>query len=185
MASRLRASVVLLLSIMTTGPLSRASQGSTAADMSEVRAYRLTMPKVTSFYATIVNLRKLAAAYPELCAAVDPTETDEAVSLSERAKQIEASHPEVVPVLAAEGLSAREFLVMAMAQLQAGMAVYAKSMGAKELPAEVSPENVAFMEQNKEQLDAMQANLDKIPDPCEDAGDPYDDEGEDTEYDEE
>ena len=75
--------------------------------------------------------------------------------------------------------------IMAMAQMQAGMAVYAKSMGAKELPAEVNPDNVAFMEQNKEQLEAMQAKLDEVPDPCEDAGDPYDDEGEDTDYDEE
>jgi len=185
MASRRRASVVLLLLIVTAaGPLIRAQDGA-AADVSEVRAYRLTMPKVTSFFATIVNLRKLAAANPELCAAVDPAELDEAMSLAEKGKQIEASYPEVVPVLAAEGLTAHEFLVMAMAQLQAGMAVYAKSMGVKELPADVNPENVAFMEQNKERLDAMQMDLDKIPDPCEDTDEPYDNEGEDTEYDEE
>jgi len=184
MASRLRAIVLFLPLIITAGSLAQA-QGSAAADVSEVKAYRLTMPKVNNFYAAVVGLRKLAAANPELCAAVDLEETDEAMSLAGRAKQIEEAYPEVVPVLAAEGLTVREFLVSAMAQMQAGMAVYAKSMGAKELPAEVNPENVAFMEQNKAQLDAMQADLAAIPDPCEDADEPYDDEGEDTDYDEE
>jgi hypothetical protein len=168
MNSRLFVGVALFLSMMAAGPLARA-QDSAAADIREVKAYRLTMPKVASTFAATKNLRKLAATDPQACAATDPAEGEEGKTLTERAKEIEASYPKVIPLLKAEGLTVREVLVLTMAQIQAGMAVYAKSMGMKELPAEVSPENVAFMEQHKKELDAMQAELKKIPDPCEDS----------------
>jgi len=175
MNSRLVVGVLLFLSMMAAGPLARA-QDSTEADVREVKAYRLTMPKTASFYAATKNLRKLAATDPKACAAAEPVEGEEGKTLTERAKKIEASYPKVVSLLKAEGLTVREVLVLTLAQMQAGMAVYAKSMGMKELPAEVSPENVAFMEQHKKELDAMQAELEKIPDPCKD-GDQDDDSG--------
>jgi len=170
-----RASVAVFVWAALVAPLARA-QNSTAADVREVKAYRLTMPKVASFYAATKNLRKLAASNPEACTAVEPAEEEEGRTFTDRAKEIEASYPKVIPVLKAEGLTVRDFLVLTLVQLQAGMAVYAKSQGMKELPPEVNPENVAFMEQHKKELDAMQAELEKIPDPCKD-GDQDDDSG--------
>jgi len=167
MVSRLLVCVPFFVLIMAASPLARA-QDSAGAEVREVKAYRLTMPKTASFYAATKNLRKLAATDPKACAAVGPAEGEEGKSLTERAKKIEVSYPKVVSLLKAEGLTVREVLVLTLAQMQAGMAVYAKSMGMKELPMEVSPENVAFMEQHKKELDAMQAELEKIPDPCKD-----------------
>ena len=163
----------MFLSMMAAGPLARA-QDSAGAEVREVKAYRLTMPKIASFYAATKNLRKLAATDPKACAAAEPVEGEEGKTLTERAKKIEASYPKVVSLLKAEGLTVREVLVLTLAQMQAGMAVYAKSMGMKELPADVNPENVAFMEQHKKELDAITADLKKVPDPC-DKGDQDDD----------
>ena len=176
MKSRLRVGVPLFLLMVAASPLARP-QASADADTREVKAYRLTMPKVNAFYAVTKNLRKLAAADPKACAAVERDDENEGGSLNVQAKRIEVAYPKVVPLLKAEGLTVREYLLMTAAQLQAGMAVYAKSAGMKELPAGVSPENVAFMEQHQKELDAMGAELKKIPDPCkpsdqdEDSGD--------------
>ncbi len=168
MNSRLLVGVGLFVSVVASGSLASA-QDKTSADVREVQAYRLTMPKVASFYAATKSLRKLAASDPKACTAVDLAEDEEGNTLVERAKKIEASYPKAVSLLRAEGLTVREVLVLTMAEMQAGMAVYAKSQGMKELPAGVNRENVAFMEQHKKELDAMQAELEKIPDPCKDS----------------
>ena len=165
MNSRLLVGVPLFLVMMVASPLARADD-SAGADAREIKAYRLTMDKVNQLTAATKSLRKLAATDRSVCAVMAPDEGDQGKSLTDRAKKIEGAHPKGVPLLKAEGLTAREILVLTLVQMQAGMAVYAKSMGMKELPMEVSPENVAFMEQHKKELDAMQAELKKVPDPC-------------------
>ena len=177
MKIRLLVTMQVFMLMMTASPLGRA-QDTTGADAREVKAYRLTMPKMTAFYAATKSLRKVAATEPKACAVVEPSEGDESKTLSERAKKMEASYPKIVPLLKAEGLTAREILVLTLIQMQAGMAVYAKSMGMKDMPMEVNPENVTFMEQHKKELDAMTADLKKVPDPCKHAD--QDDDSEDA-----
>jgi len=81
---------------------------------------------------------------------------------------MEAAHPQVGPILKAAGLSAREYLLISLAWMSGGMAVAFKKQGLlKELPPEVSAENVAFLEKNEKELDAWQAEWAKIQDPCE------------------
>ena len=165
MHSCLRVGVPLFLLMVAASPLARP-QASADADTREVKAYRLTMPKVNAYYAATKNLRKLAATDPKACSAVERDDENEGGSLNDQAKRIEAAYPKVIPLLKADGLTVREFLLLTGVQLQAGMAVYAKSAGMKQLPADVNPENVAFMEQHKKELDAMNVELKKIPDPC-------------------
>jgi len=162
-------SVPFLLSTVLLAPDVRA-QDSASAELREAKAYRLTMEKINQFAAATKSLRKLAATDPKACSAVDREDENEGGSLNEQAKRIEAAYPKVVPLLKAEGLTVREFILLAVVQMQAGMAAYAKSMGMKELPSDVNPENVAFMEQHKKELDAVTADLKKVPDPC-DQGD--------------
>ena len=163
-----RVSAAVYVWVALVAPLAWAQDGA-QADVREVKAYRLTLPKVASYYAATKSLRKVAAADPKACTAVEPAEGEDEKTFSGRAKEIEASYPKVIPLLKAEGLTVREFLVLTLVQMQAGMAVYAKSQGMKELPPEVNPENVAFMEQHKKELDVMQAELKKTPDPCEES----------------
>lgn len=151
-------------------PLLASAQDSTGADVREAKAYQLTMDKINKLTSATKSLRKLAATDPKACSVIEPSEGNQGKTLTEQAKQIEANYPKVVPLLKAEGLTVHEFLLLAAVQMQAGMAVYAKSMGMKELPAEVNPENVTFMEQHKKELDAITADLKKVPDPC-DKGD--------------
>lgn len=169
MISRLRVGVPLFLLMVAATPLAHA-QNSAAAEQREARAYRLTMPKVNAFYAATKNLRKLAATDPKACSAVGREDEIEGGSLNDKAKRIEAAYPKVMPLLKADGLTVREFLLLTAVQLQAGLAAHAKSMGMKEMPADVNPENVVFMEQHKKELDAIAADLKKVPDPC-DQGD--------------
>jgi hypothetical protein len=165
MISRLLVGVLLLVWMVAANAPARA-QGSAAAEQREARAYRLTMPKMNAYYAATKSLRKLAATDPKACSAASREDENEGGSLNEQVKRIEAAYPKVIPLLKADGLTVREFLLLTAVQLQAGMAVYAKSAGMKDLPAGVNPENVAFMEQHKQELDAMTAELKKIPDPC-------------------
>jgi hypothetical protein len=165
MHSRLRVGVSLFLLMVAASPLARP-QTSADADTREAKAYRLTMPKVNAFYAVTKSLRKLAATDPKACSAIDREDENEGGSLNTQAKRIETAYPKVIPLLKGEGLTVREFLLLTAVQLQAGFAAHAKTMGMKELPADVNPENVAFMEQHKKELDAMAADLKKIPDPC-------------------
>ena len=70
------ATVVLFLWALTVAPVASA-QGASDADLREIKQYRLTMPKMTAFYAATKSLRKLAATEPKACAAVEPSEGDE------------------------------------------------------------------------------------------------------------
>jgi hypothetical protein len=123
------------------------------------------MDKIAGMHAVGVKLRKLAATDPTVCHALD-LDMSGGGSLTQLAKKSEAAHPEIVPIMKAEGLTARESLLITFSMLQASVAVYAKSHGAKDLGPDDSPENVAFVEQHKKELDAMAAELKKIPDPC-------------------
>ncbi len=165
MESRLLVSVTLFVLMIAACSLARA-EDTPADDAKEVKAYLLTMDKVNKLTAATKSLRKIAATDRSVCAVMAPDEADQGKSLTDRAKKMEAAHPKVVPMLKAEGLTAREILVLTFAQMQAGMAVYVKSMGMKEVPMDVNPANVTFMEQNKKELDAIQADLKKVPDPC-------------------
>ena len=158
--------VTTLFFAMLTSAQSLRAQNPTGADEQEVKAYRLTMEKITKLNAATKSLRKLAATDPTVCHAMAPEANDDPTTLTRWAKRIEATHPKVVPLLKSEGLTVREALVIAMAEFQTAMALYAKSVGTKELPDDVSPENVAFMEKNKKEIDTMSAELKRVPDPC-------------------
>ncbi|MFB3922597.1 MAG: hypothetical protein ACE145_12805 [Terriglobia bacterium] len=173
MNRHLFASVSLVFSLVVFAPQVQA-QGSASAEQREARAYRLTMEKINQYAAATKSLRKLASSDAKACSAISRDDENEGGSLNEQAKRIEAAYPKVIPVLKAQGLTVREFLLLTAVQLQAGLAAHGRSMGVKELAPDVNPENVAFMEQHKKELDAITADLKKVPDPCAQDGDEED-----------
>jgi hypothetical protein len=61
------------------------------------------------------------------------------------------------------GMSPREYATFMLAMVQASMvAGFRKSGMIKELPPEVNPENVKFVEEHEAELKAMQAEWEKL-----------------------
>lgn len=160
---------VLIVATLASAALASApplrAQNPADADVEELKAYRLTMDKVVRMHAVGVKLRKLAATDPTVCQALD-LNLSEGDTLTQMAKKRETAHPKVAPIMRAEGLTVRESLLISFSMMGASLAVYAKSTGEKDLPPDDTPENTAFVEQHKKELDAMTAELKKIPDPC-------------------
>jgi hypothetical protein len=164
MIQRLLIVATLASAALASAPPVRA-QDSAESDKQELKAYRLTMDKIVKMNAVDVKLRRLAATDSTVCQALDLHLSD-GDTLTLMAKKREAAHPQIAPIMKSEGLTVRESLLISFSVLAAGMAVYAKSQGEKDLPPDDNPENVAFIEQHQKELDAMSAELKKIPNPC-------------------
>lgn len=128
-------------------------QGPSAADTKEYRDFRLTMDNVNKYVAASKAIVKLMHDNPELEQQLesqsDATTIDAAVKTTEK-------YPEVTGAIKNAGLSTRDFVVMGGTLTGAEMAVGMKKQGQiKDYPPAVSPENIAFVEQNWDKLNAM------------------------------
>jgi hypothetical protein len=91
-----------------------------------------------------------------------PLSLGQANSLSEMEANIRKSPP-IANALQSAGLSPREYSTFMMAMIQASMVAGFKKAGMmKELPKEVNPENVKFVEEHEAELKAMQAEFEKL-----------------------
>ena len=91
-----------------------------------------------------------------------PLSLGQANSLSEMEANIRKSPP-IANALQSAGMSPREYSTFMMAMIQASMVAGFKKAGMmKELPKEVNPENVKFIEEHEAELKAMQAEFEKL-----------------------
>lgn len=91
-----------------------------------------------------------------------PLSLGQANSLSEMEANIRKSPP-IANALESAGMSPREYSTFMMAMIQASMVAGFKKAGMmKELPKDVNPENVKFIEEHEAELKAMQAEFEKL-----------------------
>ena len=142
----------------SAGAESTPSPASGDKDLSEVSNYRLTMPKVDKFYEAMRNAALAAKDLPE-----DQRDSFNAAdgSLDEYAANLERNAP-MRKAIEKAGLSTKEFAVIMMATLQAGMAQGIIAMRPKDdadsLAREMktNPANVRFMREHKAEIEAKQ-----------------------------
>ena len=91
-----------------------------------------------------------------------PLSLGQANSLSEMEANIRKSPP-IANALQSAGMSPREYSTFMMAMIQASMVAGFKKAGMmKELPKDVNPDNVKFVEEHEAELKAMQAEFEKL-----------------------
>ncbi len=91
-----------------------------------------------------------------------PLSFGQANSLAEMEANIRKT-PAIANALQSAGMSPREYATFMMAMIQASMVAGFKKAGMiKELPKDVNPENVKFIEEHEAELKAMQAEFEKL-----------------------
>jgi hypothetical protein len=147
-----RFAVAALLSVSA---LPASAQNKDAANAAQLKAYTLTMPKVTAYYAAMVAAEKAAATDPALkaeTAAMEKDQNNEDTLAQMKAKFVK--HPKVMAYFTSRGLTADDVVTMPFVLL--GAAVAAEYGLSDDLKNQVSPEQVAFIKANKAALDKMQ-----------------------------
>jgi hypothetical protein len=143
-----------------------ASSPDGSDDLADVTNYRLTMDGVNRYFDATMNVARVVQNMTpaERAAFEGPQEEEEMPTLDEMAARME-QNPAVASAVRDAGLSTREYAVIAMSMLQAGMAQafaamqpgadqdsLARAMG-------VSAENMAFMRDNAEELGRRQEEM--------------------------
>jgi hypothetical protein len=91
-----------------------------------------------------------------------PLSLGQADSLTEMEAGIRKSPP-IANALQSAGMTPREYATFMMAMIQASMVAGFKKAGMlKEIPKDVNPENVKFIEAHEAELKAMQAEFEKL-----------------------
>lgn len=164
-AKRTRVLAICLMATVVMAPLAALGQGG-EADAREVRNYKLTMDKIkkadqalqslTRDAAVRAAIRKAAAEQQAKEEARAAAGEEEEQSLSSTVKKMEALHPAVKSAFQSAGISTREYVVLSLAWFQAGFAAEMKKSGTiKEVPPDISKENVVFIEANAKELQAV------------------------------
>jgi hypothetical protein len=105
------------------------------------------------------RLEELRARREELEDSVDNPLSGDAKSLSEMEERIR-KYPPLMQALQKEGMTPRDYAKFWLAFVQAAFVQGFKKSGMlKDLPADVSPENVAFIENHAAEIEAMQNEL--------------------------
>ncbi len=165
----------LLLALSIT--LAAAARAETSAakppadqdpDVTEVRACQLTQEKIDKLAAANEALSRLAKTDPALRRQMEDDDSDR--SIAEMARNLEAKYPKAAKAIEGAGLKVREFVVLELAFTNDLMIVGMKRQGLlKVYPAgAITPENIAFVEQNYEKLKAL---ADRFDDEADDGGD--------------
>lgn len=133
--------------------------GANSPEMQAMKGYRLSMDKVDKFGVASRNLIALAKTKPSMKA--DMQSNSGAKNIDDAARLLESKHPEAASVIQKAGLSVREYfevsLTLAMTTMVAGMQRSGQPL--KQLPANVSAENLAFVQQNYPKIEKMLKSL--------------------------
>ncbi len=129
-------------------------------DVTEVRACQLTQEKIDKLTAANEALSRLAKADPALRRQMEDDDSDR--SIAEMVRNLETKYPKAVKTIEGAGLKVREFVVLELAFTNDLMIVGMKRQGLlKVYPAgAITPENIAFVEQNYEKLKALADRFD-------------------------
>jgi hypothetical protein len=180
MPTRLRTIIALLavVSLAAVAPVGAQKPADTATttksaltgDAREVATYRLTMPVMRKMARVQENIYTMITSTPALrskyAALNEATENEpEPNTLDEMVQRMERM-PEMTRAITSAGLTTREYLTAMLSMVQAAMALSFTQMEgparAKELPAGVMADNVAFLKANKAELDRLTARTKEL-----------------------
>ena len=124
-------------------------------DMAEMRNYRLSMAKVDKFAAASQSLVALSKSNPAMKSAMQGGMG--AKTMDEGVKLMESKYPEAAAAIQKSGLNVREYFLISVTLMTTTMVAGMKKQGQKmdQLPSTVSPENVAFVEQNYPRIEKL------------------------------
>jgi hypothetical protein len=143
----------LLVGGLLAAILAHAQAGQNAADMKEIRDFRLSMDNIQRYLGAAKIITNDAAA--KKCG--DKNQNAKTLDDSEKALKSCAA---AMADLDKSGMKPREFVVMTGALMSDFMTVSMKKAGQiKDYPPSISPENAAFLEQNFDKLQAMMGSM--------------------------
>ena len=161
------AALVLVLVI----PQALAGTRFNTFDDEAMKAFSLTTENVRKAAAVMRRLDGEVAKDPALARTIG-RKTQHAATLDAKAKALE-SEPRIASALRAESISAREYVMVQLAVLQAGMIAAVRAQGVEMDPAEIgeamNPANVDFLEthpKEMEELGRSQRELEKASQPA-------------------
>ena len=152
--------LLALLSLLNPAFQARAQMPADNPDLPEVRNYVLTMDKIEKLAASFDAINKLRASNPALKARMDAANYSN-LPIDQQAKNVDASFPEVAALIHTNGLTTREFILVASAFLNDITYVGMKKQGAIQAypPNSITPENAAFVEANWDKLQQIGKKL--------------------------
>jgi hypothetical protein len=122
-------------------------------DEAAIHDYILSMEKVSNYATVGKKLQSAASADPVMAAEMKKVE-DTDVSNVEKAALIEKS-PHTAAFLKANGMTARDFVMIPMTVITAGIGLSAQDAKGKS-PAFVNPANIQFVRDHKSELEKLQ-----------------------------
>jgi hypothetical protein len=144
-------------------------------DEEALKAFRLTSENVRKAAAVARRLAAAAATDADLAASTQYS-GKHAVALEAKAKALERD-PRIASALRAESITAREYVMVQVTALQAGLVAAMKARGVPIDPADlreaINPANVVFVEKHRtemEELGRSQEELQKVSNAARDAG---------------
>jgi hypothetical protein len=161
----------LVAAIFLLLPLAQA-QSATAERTSDEKAlaeYRLSIAAIQKLLAATRAMAKVSedptvrAAAAKLSASDDANDGGDGYqSLNDMARKVDA-FPPIASAIRSAGLTSREYMLITMSYMQAAMAAGMKKQGLiKELPKGTPAENVAFIEKNDTELQAIQKEFTEL-----------------------
>jgi hypothetical protein len=140
--------VALFAGALAAGQSAEKADG---PDMKEIREYRLNMDVIQRFHRAF----KVATTDPgaKKCLESNPPGSAGGFDAVEKAMN---GCPPMAAALKTAGMKPREFMMVMFALMEVFTAVDLKKNGTiKQYPSSISPENVAFVEQNFDKLQSM------------------------------
>ncbi|HET8656615.1 MAG TPA: hypothetical protein VFL93_13930 [Longimicrobiaceae bacterium] len=146
--------LLLLLAAVATPASAQSS------DEEAIASYTLTMPKVKAFYAATQALTEVAMKDSKLAEELQASEdASDQQTLAQAAARLE-KYPQIKAVLAAQGLTGRDYELVTLTLMQAVLAQGLLGSNPKaSLPKGVNPANVQFVRQHQEELKQMNASM--------------------------
>ncbi len=125
----------------------------------EMRNFRLSMDKIDKFAAASQTLVALSKTNPAMKSSMEGGTG--AKTVDEGAKQLQAKYPEAAAAIQKSGLSVRDYLMTSVTLMSTMMVAGMKKQGQKmdQLPGSVSPDNLAFVEQNYSKIEKLLSGL--------------------------
>ena len=144
-------SLVVVLSIASFSPAQSGKRAAKAPNPDEpaMHDYILTMDRVNRYAAVSQKLRAAAAGDPVMAAEMKKIEDADVYNV-EKAALIDNA-PHTAAWLRSSGMSAREFVLIPMTALTAGLASAAQDAKGKP-PAFVNPSNIQFVRDHRSEL---------------------------------
>ena len=148
--------IALLALVVFATPAFAATRFNTSDDRA-LTAFRLTTENVRKAAAVTRQIAGEAAKDPALARAVEKR-GQHADSIDAKAKALE-SDPRIKSALRDQSITAREYVMVQIAALQAGMIAAMKAQGAEIDPSKIAeamnPANVDFLESHPQEMEAL------------------------------